>query len=151
GVNHTLEQTRGPGGEYYITDAFQYMIDRGAKIRTAEVRGWYDCGQLETLIETNRHLLERDRARVPDGRTRVRIHPPVRIEEFVELEDADIWPNVTIGSGSVILRATLRDCIIGEHTTVVGSRLHDSLIGDNVRVEGVDGSVSLVDHSSVVG
>jgi glucose-1-phosphate thymidylyltransferase len=48
----------GKAGEYYLTDAFQYMIDRGAKIRVEEVGGWYDCGQLETLLETNRHLLE---------------------------------------------------------------------------------------------
>jgi len=151
GVNHTLEQTPGPSGEYYITDAFQYMIDRGAKIQTAEVRGWYDCGQLETLIDTNRHLLEAGRARLPDGGTGVRIHPPVRIEEGVELEDVEIGPNVTIGSGSVIRRAVLRDCIIGVNTTIVGSRLHGSLIGDHVRIEGIDGSVSLVDHSTVVG
>jgi glucose-1-phosphate thymidylyltransferase len=34
------------------------MIDHGAKIRVEEVQGWYDCGQLETLLDTNRHLLE---------------------------------------------------------------------------------------------
>jgi glucose-1-phosphate thymidylyltransferase len=44
--------------EFYLTDTFQYMIDRGAKIKVIEVEGWYDCGQVETLLETNKHLLE---------------------------------------------------------------------------------------------
>ena len=58
GIDETLESTLGPGGEYYLTDAFQYMIDQGAKIRTERVEGWYDCGKPGTLLETNEHLLE---------------------------------------------------------------------------------------------
>src|SRR5258705_9806734 len=42
-----------------LTDAFQYMVDRGRKLQVAEVTGWYDCGTLDTVLETNHHLLER--------------------------------------------------------------------------------------------
>jgi glucose-1-phosphate thymidylyltransferase len=79
---------RGEEGEYYLTDAFQYMIDHGAKIRVEEVAGWYDCGQMETLLDTNRHLLETGRARQPDGGRNVRIHAPVRIAEGVTSRSA---------------------------------------------------------------
>src|SRR5690606_15904357 len=58
GIENTCKGPRGPGAEYYLTDAFQYMIDRGAKIRVEPVEGWYDAGQVDTLLETNRHLLE---------------------------------------------------------------------------------------------
>ena len=35
-------------GEYYLTDAFQYMIDKGAKIKVIDVEGWYDARQAGT-------------------------------------------------------------------------------------------------------
>src|SRR6266550_4126134 len=41
GIAHVLGQPPGKGGEYYLTDAFQYMVDRGRKIAVAEVTGWY--------------------------------------------------------------------------------------------------------------
>jgi glucose-1-phosphate thymidylyltransferase len=41
-------------GEYQLTDALQKMIDSGEKITTFNVEGWYDCGNPETLLSTNR-------------------------------------------------------------------------------------------------
>src|SRR5439155_1041921 len=32
GIAHTLQQPPGKGGEYYLTDAFQYMVDRGRRL-----------------------------------------------------------------------------------------------------------------------
>ena len=59
-----LQQPKNKG-EYYLTDAFQYMIDHGAKIQVVDVEGWYDAGELGTLLETNRTMLEKGRARRP--------------------------------------------------------------------------------------
>jgi glucose-1-phosphate thymidylyltransferase len=151
GIHHVMEGPKAAGEEYYLTDAFQYMIDRGAKIRTVEVEGWYDCGKKETLLETNLHLLETGRARRPDGGQGVRIHDPVRIAEGVELENVELGPNVTIESGSVIRNSSLRDVIVGAHTTIEDSSLRNSLIGDHVRIRGIRGVVSVVDHSEVEG
>src|SRR5207253_115640 len=78
GIAHTLAQPPGKGGEYYLTDAFQYMVDRGRRLLTAPVAGWYDCGKVDTLLETNQHLLEHGRARAPSGPCpRCTIVPPV--------------------------------------------------------------------------
>lgn len=151
GIRHVMEGTKGPGEEYYLTDAFQYMIDHGAKIRTVPVEGWYDCGAKGTLLETNEHLLRTSRGRRPDGGTSVKIHDPVRIAEGVELHDAEIGPNVTIGTGSVIHGAKLSNTIIGEKTRIENATLHDSLIGDRVLVRGVSGSLNVGDDSEVVG
>src|SRR5690606_37008435 len=79
GIRATMRGRPGKGGEYYLTDAFQYMIDHDSRIRVVEVAGWYDCGQLSTLLETNRHLLETGRARPPQGGTGVRTSDPVRV------------------------------------------------------------------------
>jgi hypothetical protein len=64
GIDHVLTQPKNKG-EYYLTDAFQYMIDKGAKLKVVDVEGWYDAGKLDTLLETNRIVLEKGAARRP--------------------------------------------------------------------------------------
>jgi len=149
GIRNTMAGPTGKSGEHYLTDAFQYMIDHGAKIRVEEVGGWYDCGQLDTLLETNRHLLEHGRARRPDGGRGVRLRDPVRIAEGVTLTDCELGPNVTIESGCTISNSSLRDTIVGAETTITDSALEHSLIGDHVTVRGARGTVSIGDHSVV--
>ena len=58
GISHVMKQPSNKG-EYYLTDAFQYMIEHGAKIKVVDVEGWYDAGKLDTLLDTNRAMLER--------------------------------------------------------------------------------------------
>ena len=137
------------GGEYYLTDAFQYMIDQGAKIRTIPVEGWYDAGKPETLLETNHHVLSTTRGKRPAEKPGVVIHDPVHVADGVELEDVEIGPNVTVGRGSVLRNSKLRDTIVGEESTIESSELHDSLVGSHVEVVGVTGQVDLGDHSQV--
>lgn len=151
GIDHALGGPKGPGEEFYLTDAFQYMIDHGARLKTVEVQGWYDCGKPETLLETNRHLLETGRAHRPVGGYGVRIHDPVRVAEGVDLDDVELGPNVTIEQGSVVRGSAIRDAIVGEDVRIEGARLHDSLIGDRGVVTGVRGSVNVVDDSAIVG
>ena len=150
GIHHVMANPPGPSGEFYLTDAFQYMIDKGAKIHVAAVDGWYDCGQLETLLDTNRHVLETGRAKEPTGPgTNVTIVPPVRIADGVRLENSTIGPNVSIESGSSVVNSTLRHTIVGANTKISGASLSDSLIGDNVVLDGASGAVSVGDHSEI--
>ena len=149
GIDETLESTLGPGGEYYLTDAFQYMIDHGRKIRTVEVEGWYDCGKPETLVETNRYLLETTRARQPDGSTGCRCEDPLRVEEGVEIRDSAVGPNVTLEKGVSVRGSTLRDCLVGQDAVIEDCELHDSVIGDRAVLRGVKGSVSVAADSVV--
>ncbi len=149
GIDHVMSQPPNKG-EYYLTDAFQYMIDHGAKIQVIDVGGWYDAGKLDTLLETNRAMLEKGRARkpssVPEGTT---IVDPVYIEDDVTLKHATIGPNVSIGAGSTIEGSTLRDTIIGRKSHVTGSSLTNSLLGREVIVVGVQGTVNIGDNSEV--
>src|SRR3954471_7633383 len=100
GIDHVLTQPKNKG-EYYLTDAFQYMIDKGAKLKVIDVEGWYDAGKLDTLLETNKIVLEKGAARRPKNiEASVTIHDPVYIEDDVTLSNATIGPNVTLGKGS---------------------------------------------------
>src|SRR5687768_5964925 len=128
GIDSVVQGPTGKTGEYYLTDAFQYMTDHGAKLKVIEVEGWYDCGEMGTLLETNRHVLATGRGRGPDGGSNVKIVEPVRVAEGVRLENCEIGPNVTIESGSSIKGSKLRDAIVGEAVTIENSELHDSMI-----------------------
>ena len=149
GIDWTLRQPKNKG-EYYLTDAFQYMIDHGAKIKVIDVEGWYDAGEQGTLLETNRIMLEKGRARRPSSLPPdVRVIDPVYVEDNVVLSDTTIGPNVAIGAGSRVEGSELRDTIVGSGSTVVNSTLADSLIGDAAVVEGVRGQINVSDHSVV--
>src|SRR5215212_6755159 len=148
GIEHTLKQPKNKG-EYYLTDAFQYMIDKGAKIRVIDVEGWYDAGKIDTLLETNRVMLEKGHARRPKADGDSTIIDPVYIEDDVVLKGARVGPNVSIGRGSVIEKSELKDTLVGSSTKITGSKLVNSLIGDSVVIEGVTGQLTLADDSEV--
>ena len=151
GIDYVLTQPKHKG-EFYLTDAFQYMIDKGAKIKVIDVEGWYDAGKLDTLLETNRTVLEKGAARRPAHvEMGVTIHDPVYIEENVTLSQSVIGPNVSIGAGSTIAHSTLTDTIIGKQCTVKSSTLHHSLIGDDVTIERLKGELTVSDHSEIRG
>src|SRR5688572_27768996 len=84
GIDHTLNQPKNQG-EYYLTDAFQYMIDKGAKIQVVDVEGWYDAGKLDTLLDTNRVKIGRASCREPKTSADCTIIEPVYIEDGVTI------------------------------------------------------------------
>jgi len=150
GIDWVLQQPPNKG-EYYLTDAFQYMIDKGAKIKVLDVEGWYDAGKLDTLLETNQAVLEKRRAarrpaNIPAG---VTIVDPVYIEEGVTLEASTLGPNVTIEAGTTVAGSTLRNTIVGAKSTIRDSRLANSYIGDGAIVEGLNGETTIADHSEI--
>ncbi len=152
GIDHVLTQPQNKG-EYYLTDAFQYMIDKGAKLKVIDVEGWYDAGKLDTLLETNETVLSklggaRRPKSVPAG---VTIHDPVYIEDDVTLSKSTIGPNVSIGAGSRIEGSTLSHTIVGKKANVKGSTLKNSLVGDDVTIEGLKGELTVSDHSEIRG
>lgn len=148
GIDHVLSRPKNQG-EYFLTDAFQYMIDHGAKIKVIDVQGWYDAGKIDTLLETNRAMLDKGRARVPAGIDLSQIVAPVYIEDGVTITGSVVGPNVSIGKGSVIDHAHLRDTIIGDKARIARCTLANSVIGDDVVLAGVKGEVTIGDHSEV--
>ncbi len=151
GIHHTLDRDPGKGGEFYLTNAFQYMVDQGARLRTAPVTGWYDCGKPETLIDTNRHLLTTTRGLVADDATieGAEVVEPVRIESGVVVRGGRIGPNVTIERGAHLVNAELESTLVGAEAELREVSLHDSLIGARAKVRGVRGTVALAADSVV--
>ncbi|MDH3732542.1 MAG: sugar phosphate nucleotidyltransferase [Gemmatimonadota bacterium] len=151
GVRHVMSQDPNLG-EYFLTDAFQYMIDHGARLYTAEVGGWFDCGKPETLLDTNLAMIERGhgtaaRALPAD----VTVLGGVAVEDGADVRDSKLGPNVSVAKGATVARSILRDCIVGVGARVEDSDLTDSLVGDHAVVTRMSGTVNVGDHSEVHG
>jgi glucose-1-phosphate thymidylyltransferase len=112
------------------------MINHGRKIFTAEVGGWYDCGKVETLLETNLHLLTHGRARRPAVGKGVTLQDPVYVADGVRLERCSVGPNVAIDEGTVVRGGSLRDAIVGRNALIEDCTVTRSVIGDGARLRG---------------
>ena len=151
GIRHTLARPASKGGEFYLTDAFQYMVDHGGDLLVAPVEGWYDAGKVETVLATNAHLLGTGRggvdpAAVVEGATLVE---PVRIEAGAEVRGGSVGPNVTIERGARVVGCELRDVIVGADARLEACTLSNSLVGSRAVLEGVRGTVNLADDSEL--
>ena len=148
GIDHVLNSPKNQG-EYFLTDAFQYMIENGAKIQVVDVEGWFDAGKIDTLLETNEAMLTKGRARRPKELHGSTIVDPVYIEDNVTLTRSTIGPNVSIGAGSVIEDSEISHTIVGEKAKIVRSKLSNSLVGDEALIDGVKGTMTVGDNSEV--
>ena len=152
GIEHVLKNVPGKGGEFYLTDAFQYMVDKGKKLFVSEVGGWYDCGKVDTLLETNRHLLEHGRGKRPAKvSSDVKIKDPVYIEDGVTLKDATIGPNVAVEAGSSIVGSTVANSILGRGVQVKNAKVEGSVIGDKQVIDGREVKDSVMDAGEIAG
>jgi glucose-1-phosphate thymidylyltransferase len=133
--------------EFQLTDALQMMIERGEKMKTFLVEGWFDCGKPETLLSTNQHLLGYQP--IPSPRKGVVIQPPVFISEKAMVSNAIIGPNATIADNAVIENSIIRNSIISEGATVVNSLLEESLIGANAVVRSNYKRINIGDSSEL--
>lgn len=128
-------------GEFQLTDALQMMIERGEQFTTFAVDGWFDCGKPETLLETNRHLLQNRSDAAPiDG---VLIRPPVSIAPTATITNSIVGPFATIADGATIIDSIVSDTIVGIDATIDGAVIDGSLIGERVRVIGARHSLNI--------
>lgn len=134
-------------GEIQLTDALQLMIAAGEDLRPFEVEGWYDCGKTETLLATNRALLAAQAA--PVSRPDVVTLPPVALDPTADVRHAVLGPHVSIGPGTRIRRAVVRDSIISEGAIVEDILLDGSVVGERAVVRGAYQRLNVGDSSEV--
>ncbi|MCX7918654.1 MAG: sugar phosphate nucleotidyltransferase [bacterium] len=134
-------------GEYQLTDALQMMIERDEKIKTFLIDGWYDCGKPETLLETNRYILEQIHHEVSvEGSI---IIPPVFIADTVTIENSIIGPYVSIADNSFISNSVIKNSIINKNAVVKNILLAESVVGDKASVNGKFNKLNVGDSSEV--
>jgi glucose-1-phosphate thymidylyltransferase len=133
--------------EYQLTDALQMMIERGERMTAFPVNGWYDCGKPETLLATNRALLEKQSTfHAIQG---VVINEPVYVSPSAVLSRCVIGPNATVGHHATISDAIVRNSIIGENARISQAMLDNSIVGNGVVVHGSYKRLNVGDSSEI--
>jgi len=148
GIKHIYDEKKTLKGEYFLTDAFDYMIRKGAKIICPPVKGWYDTGKPETLLESNRELLKKNGGRIIKTENSV-IIKPVYIADGVKIKDSVIGPFVTIEEGTEIISSVVKDSMIGSNSKISDSLLESSIIGDYSVIDDIFKSLNVGDHGII--
>jgi glucose-1-phosphate thymidylyltransferase len=144
GLERDGKRTRG---ELQLTDALQRMIDEGEELRPFPVQAWYDCGKTDTLLETNRALLDLQAG--PVSRPGVVCLPPVAIDPTADVLHAVIGPHTSIGPGARVRRAVVQNSIINRGATVEDVLLDLSVVGENAVARGAYQRLNIGDSSEV--
>lgn len=137
-------------GEYQLTDALQRLIDAGERFIPYSIKGWFDCGKPETLLATNRELLDRQSPQVDVSSDNTKFIAPVFVGADCVIENSIVGPHVSLSKGVTVRDSVIRDSIIGEHATVSGFVLEGSIIGPGARVEAAPLGLNLGEGSELI-
>lgn len=157
-------------GELEISDAHQYLIDKGYTVGYTEITGWWkDTGKPNDLLEANRLVLDNITPSVQgevDARSAVAgkviiekgarvvnsvVRGPAIIGEGCVIEDSYIGPFSSIGNNTTVRKSEieysiiLRDCKILD----IGIRLEGSILGNDVEIVEATGKPKV--HRFLIG
>lgn len=135
--------------EYFLADAINIYLESGAKIQAREIAVWLDAGTIETLLETNRYLLENGRGNSNEEclHSGVVVIPPVYIHPQAQLYRCVVGPNVSIGADCRLEDTLISNSILADGVEINKMILSDSLIGEQTHLRGQVTQINLGDHS----
>ncbi len=123
-------------GEYQLTDAMQLMLQSGEPFGILDIKGWFDCGKPETLLETNRELLNRNGGfGTPVIENSVVIDPCFFGEKTV-IRNSVVGPWFSGGTGVLIENSRLSNTIAGADSEFKHVMLTESVTGERSIVHG---------------
>jgi len=163
-------------GELEITDAIQWLVDKGYSVRPDVLRGyWIDTGKMEDMLEANRLVLEIMKPRIEGSvDDRSQLTGLVVVEEGAEIEnsvlrgpliigamtrviDSYVGPFTAIDHHCLLEGIEIANSIVLEHSRItdIEHRIEDSLIGRYAQVQRSPAKpraykLLLGDHSKVV-
>ena len=159
-------------GEYEISDANTYLIDKGFNVGYEEITGWWkDTGKPEDLLEGNQLILHdlsdiKNEANVAPGVViqgkvkiekgtyiggRSLIRGPAVIGKNCIIQDSYIGPYTSIGDNAKIANTEIEHSIIFDNSTIkCGRRIVDSLVGHNAVIASSEDSLPL-GHKLIIG
>jgi glucose-1-phosphate thymidylyltransferase len=147
-LHQMIQAGRTTRGEYQLTDALAKILEEGARMRVHRVEGWFDCGETETLLTTNRYLLDL----VPGSPAvpGVVIVHPVSIDPTAWINQSIVGPYVSIAGGARIQNSILQNSIVNECAEISDMLLDSSVIGEHAVVSGSMMALNVGDSSEVI-
>ena len=149
-LEHIMDNNITVKGEFQLTDALENMINNNEKMKTYYIDGWLDCGKPETLLETNRYLLTKNKSKKQKNKfDSCKINEPVFIGKNVVMENSVIGPFATINDDCIIKSSVISDSIIEKSSNIENCILTESIIGEGASVKKDKLKVSLGNHSEI--
>ncbi len=142
--------------ELEITDAIQYLVEKGYQVQSHLVTGWWkDTGKIEDILEANRLILENLPPRIegevdrdsqlsgsvvlePGAKLiRAVVRGPAILGSGTVIEDSYIGPFTAVQRGCRIIRTEIENSIVLEGSEIIDipSRIDESLIGREVKIK----------------
>jgi glucose-1-phosphate thymidylyltransferase len=121
---------------------------KGEKFAPYTIEEWFDCGKAETMLETNRRLLEEAGAGAPSIEGCI-VVPPVSIAAGTEIVNSIVGPYVSIAEDAVVRNSIVRDSIVGKGAAVRDCVLEESLVGARAVIQGRFQRVNIGDSSEI--
>jgi len=141
-------------GQLEITDAIQWLLDNGYKVKSSFISNWWkDTGKPEDILQANRLILDDlhsdNKGKISDsillGEIQIGknslisknsvIKGPVIIGENCNIENAYVGPFTSIGDNCKIFDAEIDESVILDNCIIQNSgHIVDSLIGRNVKI-----------------
>ena len=147
-IKEVLQRPPTKGDEYYIADPLQMMIDRGARIVAVPIEVWEDCGEADSLLQTNRYLLRKRGAQKVKAENSIVIQP-VFVAENAVIRNSIIGPYVTIGDRAQVVNSIVKDSIVNDGSYIENATLAASLVGSNATVVSRYNRLNVGDNSEV--
>jgi len=144
-IEYIIENDITTKGEYQLTDALQVMLSWNDRMKTENIEACYDCGTRKTLLETNRHLLEKIDYKANKYPNSV-IIPPVYIHPKADIRKSIVGPYVSIGDGVTICDSVIEDSIISDGANLKNVCLKNSLLGSKSSIQGMYHIVDVGDN-----
>ena len=140
--------------ELEITDAIQWLIDKGYKVGWRKVEGWWkDTGKPEDILEANRLILDSIQTKNEGTSENTKIVGRVITGKGVKIKDSIVkgpsivgrdcmiknsyvGPYTSIGNECVIEDTEIEDSIVMDKSEIIGGgRIIESLIGKEVKIK----------------
>ena len=145
-IETMIEQGIKRKNEYYLPPAFDLMLKDGLGLKAPRVTGWYDCGTVDALLDTNRVLLDQSKGNKTSHPGCI-IREPVFIGEGAKLKNSILGPHLSIDAGVTIENSIVSQSIISKEAIIKDTVLEHSLVGEKAQVASVSSRLVVGDYS----
>ena len=152
-LQEVLDAKLTRGGEYQINDGIEAMRKSGLRFVPGKVDEWMDCGNKSVTVETNGRMLNflhQDGEKLISDLVKIKdseITEPCYIGENVELINAKIGPNVSVGDGTKIENSNIKNSLIQTFADIKNANLDNAMIGNHAKFDGEFTQISIGDYS----
>jgi len=153
-LQYLLDNNITEKGEFQLTNALENMKHKGIAFTPGKVTEWLDCGNKDATVYTNQRVLEFDKDKATlKGKNIITenslIIEPCYIGDNVVIKNSIVGPHVSIGQGSSVTDALVRNSIIQTNTKLSNTVVANSMIGEGAEVKGKALDLSMSDYTTL--